>query len=143
MRSASSVPASIGAHEYASLIRIALNEKPRMPITANAGPARLTRAMAIRSASLAAGTALIPAHQARVRGAEYHQAERDPVPREGNEIVMCHVAQQPAHHEQGADEGDDKADADHRQVVGDQKGAVSHQLITGCGEKGRNRQKAR
>ena len=38
MRSASSVSASIGASRYASLIRIALAEKPSTPATAMSGP---------------------------------------------------------------------------------------------------------
>src|ERR1022692_4015424 len=139
MRSASSVTASTGAHEYASLIRIALNENPRMPMTAHAGPTRLTRAGAT---GLPIGL-LIPAHQSRVRGAEDHQAKRDPVPRERHEVVVCDVAQQPPHHEQGAREGNDKADADHRQVAGGQKVAVPYQLVAGGGEQGRYRQEER
>ena len=41
MRSASSVTGSIGAEAYASLIRIALKEKPSTPMTALAAPARI------------------------------------------------------------------------------------------------------
>ena len=41
-------------------------------------------------------------------------AESDPIPRERHEIVVSDVAQQPAHHEEGADECDHETDGDHR-----------------------------
>src|SRR5438046_4817049 len=106
MRSASSVTATIEAIEYASLTRIALNEKPSTPMTASAGPSPFCGTS--RTADL------VPMHEAEIRCGQDKRPECDPVPHERNEIVMGDVAQQPADHEECTDEGDGKTDGEHR-----------------------------
>src|SRR5690349_17775924 len=98
MRSASSVVPSTGPLAYASLTRIALNEKPSTPAIAHSGPSQPWRD------TVAARAASVPADDATPGGEEDHEAEGDPVPRERHEVVMAHVAQQPAHAEERGDE---------------------------------------
>ena len=61
------------------------------------------------------GGSSVPPDQSGVRGAEDHRAERDPIPRERHEVVMRHVADQPAHADEGGDERGREADAESRQ----------------------------
>src|SRR5690349_1530524 len=152
MRSVSSVKASTGAHAYASLMRIALNEKPSTPTTANASPIELPpnqfeatsfgRREFIRAsfpcrAARSLAASLRPLHQPGVRGAEDHQTEGDAIPGERDEVMPGDVAQQPAHDQEGADERGHESHADHRQIAGREKMAVLHEFVARGGEQRR------
>src|ERR1043166_6516740 len=158
MRSVSSVKASTGAQAYASLIRIALNEKPSTPTTANASPIELPlnqfeatsfgRRELIRAsypcrAASSRAACLGPLHQPGISGAENHQTEGDAIPGEGDEVVVGDVAQQPAHDQESAYERGDESHADHRQIAGREKVAVLHEFVARGGKQGRNREEER
>ena len=65
-----------------------------------------------------------PFHEAEMPGGQHDDAEGDAIPGEGHEVVAGDVAQQPAHAQEGGDEGRDEADDPHAQVVGAEKGAL-------------------
>ncbi len=78
-----------------------------------------------------------------IGGNEDDGAERDPVPRERHEIVVAHVADQPAHAEERGDERRREADAEGRQVGGREQVPVLQHLVAGGREQRRNGEKER
>src|SRR6476661_8395948 len=134
MRSASSVVPSTGPLAYASLTRIALNEKPSTPAIAHSGPSQPWRG------GIAARAPSVPADDATPGGEQDHEAERDPVPRERHEVVVAHVAQQPADAQERRHEGRREADAEARQILRREQRAVADELVRARGEQRRDRE---
>lgn len=81
-----------------------------------------------------------PLDGAGVGRAQHDQAEGDAVPGEGGEIVAGDVAQQPAHAQEGRNEGGNEADRPHAEIVGIEQRPLLVEVVQGGGEQGRDGQ---
>ena len=70
-------------------------------------------------------------------------AESNAIPGKHREIVVADVTQQPAHAQEGGDEGGNAADAEHGQVGGREQGAFLVERVQPGGEQGGHREKER
>src|SRR5437763_6939680 len=131
IRNASSDVGSTNPCRYASLTRMALNEKPSTPTTAQTGPIHAPRSArgATPASPRRASRASVPADDATPGGVEDQCAERDAVPRERHEVVMAHVAQRPAYAQECGHERRREPDAECAQVLGRQQRAIAHEFV--------------
>src|SRR5262245_57132493 len=84
-----------------------------------------------------------PVYEAAIRGSEHDRPEDDPIPGEGAEVVPADVAYQPAHAEEGRNEGNHETDAENADIAGVEERAVLVEIVGAGRDQCRHREKER